>query len=136
MDPARHLRLSIALVAVFTATGLWLEAMYGLRSEGWMQDELRREFVRLGHAHGGLLGILNIAVAWALGALSTPEPWAQRIRLAMLVGAAMVPVGFIGGGLWHGPTDPGPLVLLAPAGAMLLVASLVATALVRPSDAR
>ena len=43
-------------------------------------------------------------------------------------------VGFVGGGLWHGPTDPGPLVLLVPAGAFMLLAAVAATALVRGGD--
>ena len=55
MSAERHLRAAVALVALFLASGLWLEAMYGLRAEGWIDDPLRREFLRLGHAHGGLL---------------------------------------------------------------------------------
>ncbi|KIG16439.1 hypothetical protein DB30_04483 [Enhygromyxa salina] len=134
MSADRHLRASIALVALFLATGLWLEAMYGLRAEGWIDDPLRREFLRLGHAHGGLLEIVNIALAWALERLNTPAGWARKIRGAALLGAALVGLGFMLGGLLHGPTDPGPPVLAVPAGAMLLLSSLVATALVKPED--
>ena len=131
MTPTRHLRLSLAVVALFLALGLWLEAMLGLRDEAWTDDPLRRELLRLGHAHGGLLGLLNVALGWALERLSTPPAWAARIRLAALLGAVLVGVGFVGGGLWHAATDPGPLVLLAPAGAMLLLSSLAATVLLR-----
>lgn len=135
MSGARHLRLALAVVAAFLAVGLWLEAMYGLRAQGWMDDTLRREFLRLGHAHGALLGMLNVAIAWALERLSTPQAWARKIRVASLGGAVLVGLGFIGGGLWHGPTDPGPIALVVPAGALMLLASLVALALVRPDDA-
>ena len=113
--------------------GLWLEAMYGLRAEGWMDDALRREFLRLGHAHGTLLGLLNVALGYGMERLETPAPWASRIRPAGLLGACLVGGGFVGGGLWHGQTDPGPLVLVVPAGAMMLLACAVAVALVRPS---
>jgi hypothetical protein len=132
--PESHLRLSITLVALFMASGLWLEAMYGLRAEGWLDDPLRREFLRLGHAHGGLLGLVNIALAWALERLQTPDTWAGKIRVGSLLGALLVGLGFMLGGLVHGPTDPGVAVLAVPAGAMLLLSSLVATALLRPSD--
>lgn len=135
MPPEHHLRASIGLVGLFLATGLWLEAMYGLRAEGWVDDPLRREFLRLGHAHGGLLGILNVALAWALERLCTPAPWARKIRVAALLGAALVGFGFMLGGLLHGPTDPGWPVLAVPAGAMMLLSALVATALVKPGDA-
>lgn len=135
MDAQRHLRLALACIAVFLATGLWLEAMYGLRAQGWVDDSLRREFLRHGHAHGALLGLVNIALAYAMRRLRTPEGWARRIRVAALFGAVLVGLGFMGGGLWHGRTDPGPLVLVVPAGAMALLASTVAVAVVRPHDA-
>ena len=134
MTSERHLRLSLGLVATFLAMGLWLEAMYGLRARGWIDDSLRREFLRLAHAHGTLLGLLNVGLAWGMARLDTPGVWATRIRQAALAGAVLVPLGFAGGGLWHGPTDPGPLVLVVPAGAMMLLASVLAVALLRPSD--
>ncbi len=134
MSPQGHLRAAVGLAAAFLAMGLWLEAMIGLRAAGWVDDPLRREFLRLGHAHGGVLSLLNVALAWAMERLRTPDAWAKRIRIAALFGAALVGLGFIGGALWHGPTDPGPLVLVVPAGAMMLLASTVAVALLRGDD--
>ena len=134
MSADRHLRLSIALIAVFLAMGLWLEAMYGLRAEGWVDDPLRREFLRLGHAHGALLGLVNVALAWGCERLQTPAAWASKIRLAAWSGAMLVGVGFVAGGLLHGPTDPGLPILAVPAGALMVLTSSVAVALVRPSD--
>ncbi len=119
------------LVAAFLGIGLLLEALLGLRISGWADDALRRELLRLGHAHGGLLGLLNLGLAWAMERLRTPAVWAGRIRVAALVGAAAVGLGFIGGGLWHGPTDPGPVVLIVPAGALLLLSSVLAVAVLR-----
>ena len=129
-----HLRAALGLAAAFLAMGLWLEAMIGLRAAGWVDDPLRREFLRLGHAHGGVLSLLNVALAWAMVRLRTPDAWARRIRPAALVGAALVGLGFVGGALWHGPTDPGPLVLVVPAGAMMLLASTAAVAILRGED--
>ena len=131
MEPERHLRLSLAVVALFLAMGLWLEAMLGLRAQGYADDAIRRELLRLGHAHGALLGLLNVGLGWAMERLGTPAAWASRIRVAALAGALAVGLGFVGGGLWHGPTDPGPLVLMVPAGALMLVSSLVAVVLLR-----
>ncbi|MFO0635113.1 MAG: hypothetical protein U0168_19890 [Nannocystaceae bacterium] len=131
MDEARHVRASLALLALFLASGLWLEAMIGLRAGGWVDDPLRREFLRLGHAHGALLALVNLALAWAMTKLQTPERWARRVRAAAWVGALAVGVGFFGGGLWHGAADPGPLVLIVPAGAMMLLGGCVAVAMVR-----
>ncbi len=134
MTQERHIRAAIAMIAIFLASGIWLEAMYGLRADGWLDDPLRREFMRLGHAHGSLLAMLNVVMAVALERLRTPERWAAKIRVAGVLGASLVGIGFFGGGLWHGPTDPGPMVLLVPAGAFMLVTSLVAVAVLRPTD--
>ncbi len=130
MGREAHLRWSLGLLALFLASGLWLEAMFGLRATGWVDDPLRREFLRLGHAHGGLLALVNLALSFAMARLGTPDLWARRVRPAALAGALLVGLGFVGGGLWHAATDPGPLVLLVPAGAMTLLACLVAVAVV------
>lgn len=128
------MRAAVALLAVFLATGLWLEAMIGLRAAGWVDDALRREMLRLGHAHGAILSVVNLGLAWAMHRLSTPATWAPRIRLAAWLGALLVGGGFFGGGLWHGASDPGPLVFLVPAGALMLLTSCVAVALVRERE--
>jgi len=131
LSATQHLRFALVLVAFVLASGLVLESLVGLRTRGWMDDELRRELVRLAHAHGGLLGLVNVALAFVMGRLHTPEVWARRVRVAALLGAVLVAVGFFGGGVWHGISDPGPLVLLVPAGALLVIAGVVAVALLR-----
>ena len=133
MDASTHIRASLMVVAAFLAMGLGLEAMLGVRVESLLHDEIRREMLRLGHAHGALLGLLNVGLSWAMHALSTPAAWARRIRVAGIVGALCVGLGFTAGGVWHGPTDPGPLVLLVPAGALLLISAVLAVVRLRSS---
>ena len=99
MTPSTHLRASLWSLAAFLAMGMWLEAMFGLRVAGVLDDPIRREFLRLGHAHGGLLALVNVGIAWALERLQTAQAWAVRIRLAAWVGALLVGLGFVGGGL-------------------------------------
>ena len=65
-------------LAAFLAMGMWLEAMFGLRVSGVLDDPLRREFLRLGHAHGGLLALVNVGLAWALERLSRHPAVLQR----------------------------------------------------------
>lgn len=108
-----------------------LEGIIGLRLAAWMDDPIRRELVRLGHAHGGLLAIVNLAIAFAIGKLATPDAWARRVRVAAILGALFVGLGFVLGGLWHGGVDPGPFVLLVPAGALLVLSSILVVAFVR-----
>ncbi len=134
MSATAHARLSLVLVALVLVSGLLLEGLHGLRVAPFMEDTLRREFVRLGHAHGGVLGLLNLAVVPLPERLETPEGWARPLRIAALLGAVLVALGFVGGGLWHSATDPGPLVLLVPAGALCLAGACLALALARAPD--
>lgn len=134
MGDRAHLRATLALLALFVASGLWLEANLGLRLAGITADPLRREFLRLGHAHGGVLAILNLGLAFAMDRLQTPAAWARKIRWASLTGVVLVAGGFVVGGLTHGPTDPGPAVLVVPAGAMCLLLALCAAAVLRSDD--
>ncbi len=130
MSATLHARLSLVLVALVLLSGLVLEGLYGLRAAPFMEDELRREFLRLGHAHGGVLGLLNLACVPLPERLGVPEGWARPVRAAALVGAVLVALGFALGGLWHSATDPGPAVLLVPAGALCLVSACLALAFV------
>lgn len=134
MSASLHLRLSLLLVAAFLGLGIIVESLLGTRAAALWDDPLRREFVRLGHAHGGLLGLLNLALGWAMTHLHTPEGWARKVRVAAWLGATFVGLGFLGGGVWHGATDPGLLILLVPTGALLLLSALIAAALLRESD--
>lgn len=131
MSASLHARLSLVFVALVLVSGLVLEGLYGLRAAAFMEDELRREFLRLGHAHGGVLGLLNLACVPLFERLGTPEGWARPIRVATLLGALLVALGFGFGGIWHSATDPGLAVLLVPAGALSLASACLALAVVR-----
>jgi len=125
MDEERHLRLALATAAGFGVVGILLEVAYGLRIRGFLDDPLRREFLRLGHAHGAILALSNVALGFALVRLRVPEAKARPARTAGWLGGALIGAGFIGGGLWHARSDPGPLVLLVPAGALMYLAALL-----------
>lgn len=125
----RHVRLGWAAVALFMALGLVLEALHALKT-GWYleeQYETRRLMFTLAHAHGTLLGLLNIAfgltVERGLGGRSVGT--ASRL---LAVGTVLLPAGFLLGGLYLYGSDPGMGAFLAPVGAVavLLAATLAA----------
>ncbi len=91
---------------------------------GWYMDvnnDTRRLMLRLGHAHGTLLSLVNIAFAATLARTTLSKIsrlWASRFIVAATL---LIPGGFILGGVQIYDADPGPGIILLPAGAVLLL---------------
>jgi heme A synthase len=80
---------------------------------------------RLAHAHGALLGAINILFALTLRAESPSAfPETARISTALIAATVLLPFGFFLGGVVFYSGDPGVGVLLVPVGATLLLLSL------------
>lgn len=77
----------------------------------------------LAHAHGALLGLVNIAFAITLRLRTGPgqAPLASR---CLLGATAAIPTGFFLGGCFTYDGDPGLGTLLVPIGGVLLLVAL------------
>ena len=129
----RHIRLGWAAVAVFMLLGLALEALHALKTDWYLEAayETRRLMFTLAHAHGALLGLVNIAFGLTVGGgLSVRSPGAASRLLA--AGSVLLPAGFFLGGLYHYDGDPGLGTALAPVGAVAVLAAAVLAALPAP----
>lgn len=119
-----HLAIGWSMVSVFVLLGLVLETLHGLKV-GWYLDlanEARRLLLTLGHAHGVLIGLLNLALALSWPHRAPGSPGFERaMRGCFLVGSVLLPTGFLLGGLVIYGGDPNPLIVLSPAGGILLV---------------
>ena len=127
----RHLRFGWIAVAVFAVLGLLLEVLHGLKVPLYLgvSSEPRRLLWTLAHAHGTLLGLLNLALAGTLHLMPARSPHAQAIASASLIAATvLLPAGFFLGGAFLRGADPGPGVLLVPVGALLLIVAVALTA--------
>ena len=124
----RHFLAGWWLLLVFLAMGTTLEAFHGLKVGLYLDlgSATRRLMWTLAHAHGVLLGLVNIAFAVTLQSWSMPAEKA-RITSASLLGASvLLPGGFLLGGIVVYGGDPSLGVLLTPVGAvLLLVAALL-----------
>jgi hypothetical protein len=127
----RHHRLGWWALAGFAAAGLVLESLQGFRTPWYVDADVdtRRTMFRLAHAHGALLGVVNLAFAAMLhnGMLARLETPA-RTSMLLLVGSLAIPIGFVLGGVWFVQADPGYGILLVPAGALALLAALLSIA--------
>ena len=134
-DAARLARLHAvagwSALFLFLTLGGGLEILHGYKV-GWYLDAgnaTRRLMWTLAHAHGTLLGTLNVLFGLSIRAL----PWraaGRRLASTALLGATvLLPGGFLLGGWITYAGDPGLGILLVPAGALALLISVGLTAL-------
>ena len=125
---SRHLRFGWWSILGFLTLGIVLEAMHGFKV-GWYLDvsnETRRLMWTLAHAHGTLLGLLNVAFAltcYVLGEKSSG--WRRIASPCLLVASLLLPAGFFLGGIIVYSGDPGRGILLVPPAALLLLCAVV-----------
>jgi len=134
-----HFRFGWWVMVVFVTMGLALEAAHALKMGFYLSvgNETRRLMWTLAHAHGTLLGLVNIALGVTM--IHFPEWKASRRQLAsraLFIATALLPGGFLLGGLFVHSGDPGLGALLIPPGGILLVlsAGLVALGLSSRGD--
>jgi hypothetical protein len=125
----RHHRFGWWTLFGFATLGLVLESLAGLRV-AWYVDahnETRHTMLRLAHAHGTLLAIVN--VVFSLVARARPSLAARPVASTGLIAATLsIPLGFTLGGLWFYEGDPGLGILLVPLGALALLVAVASIA--------
>jgi len=126
----RHLRFGWWALAVYVCLGIGLETMHGFKI-GWYLDvgnEARRLMFTLGHFHGTMLSLVNIAAGLTARSLDN-----FRLRpsasFALIWAAILLPGGFLLGGFVTYDGDPGSGVWLVPIGALLMLYGVGRTAL-------
>jgi hypothetical protein len=119
----RHLGFGWRALAGFSLVGIALELLHAYKVGAYLDvgSEVRRLMWRLGHAHGTLLALVNVAFACSAPHL-LPGAARRRASACLLVSAVLMPMGFLLGGAFATASDPSPLVALVPMGAVLLVA--------------
>jgi hypothetical protein len=132
MNDARlplNLRAGLWALCGFTALGLVLESLHAFKLGLYLdvQNETRRLLWRLAHAHGALLGLLN--VGYALVARTWQKLDDRLAARCLLSALVLMPSGFFLGGVFARGGDPGASVALAAAGGVALLFGLTRLAL-------
>lgn len=122
--PPLNLRAGFLALFVFASLGLFLEALHGFKLGFYLDvdQETRRLLWRLGHAHGTLLGLVN--VGYALAAKAWPTLADRLAERALLTALLLMPLGFLLGGAFARGGDPGVSISLAAAGGVALLFGL------------
>ena len=127
----RHLCFGWWTLLLFLTFGLLLEAFHGFKVGAYLRvsNETRRLMWTLAHAHGTLLGLVNLAFAAAIRFFPA---WPERTRnfasASLLMATVLMPAGFFLGGLFIYSGDPGLGILLVPLGGFLLLVAVFLTA--------
>ena len=123
-ESPRCLRTGIWLLAVSLPLGLSLEALHAMKVQVYLGSALRRELWTLAHAHGNLLGILCLVFA-LLGGRIVDDRARARVDRLLAVGAVLMPLGFLLGGVLNREGDPSLGITLVPLGGAFVFAALV-----------
>lgn len=128
MIATRHLRIGWWALALFVVLGAGLELLHGIKAPFYLDagQETTRLLLRLAHAHGTGLAIVNIV--FGLTVHARPRAASRFASACLLTALVLLPVGFFAGGLGASRGDPGVGILLVPAGALALLCGVVAVA--------
>lgn len=130
VDPVvrRHLRAGFGGLFLFVLLGAVLETFHATKAPFFLDagQETARLLLRLAHAHGTLVSLLN--VVFALVVRARPQMASPAASACMLASLVLLPLGFLLGGIWAHGGDPGLGIVLVPPGALTLAAAMAIAA--------
>jgi hypothetical protein len=123
----RHLRWGWWALLGYLLLGIALEWFHATKASFYLDvdQETRRLLLRLSHAHGTLLAIVNILYGLTVPRLTAPS---KLISPSLLSALLLVPLGFFTAALTAQGADAGLPVVLVPAGAVALILGVALTA--------
>ncbi|MEM6456355.1 MAG: hypothetical protein AAF772_14770 [Acidobacteriota bacterium] len=129
-DPSSRaaMRFGWAAASAFLFFGIGLELLHFVKAPFYVDVHMRREMWTLAHAHGVLIALFTIVYA-AIAPGVVPRATA-RVRASWLlrIGALLVPVGFLAGGVGSAEGDPSLGIVLVPIGATLVLLAFLLVA--------
>lgn len=99
------------------------------KTGGYMENPLRQNFFRAGHAHAGVIVILSLVCEILADSAALPSPLVWLVRIGVPVAAILISAGFFFSMLPPAATKPGGAVGLIYAGAVVLAISVVTLAI-------
>lgn len=95
------------------------------RSSHYMENALRQNFFRAGHAHAGVFVILALICQILADAANLPTPWLWLARSGVPAAAILVPLGFFLSMTPPSASEPNGFISFIYLGALSLAVSLV-----------
>jgi hypothetical protein len=127
MSSATRIMAGLIFITVPTIQygGYFLLTSLVNRQSGYMDNALRQNFFRAGHAHAGVIVILSLLSQIFVDAASLAEPLQWMIRVGVPASAILISAGFFFSMLSPSATAPSRPVYLIYAGPVVLAASVI-----------
>ena len=95
------------------------------KSSNYMDNPLRQNFFRAGHAHAGVIVILSLICQLLADSALLPASLLWAVRIAVPLAAILIPAGFFLSMLPPTATQPGPAVGLIYVGMVSLAVGVL-----------
>lgn len=94
---------------------------------GYLDNPVRQDLWRAGHAHAGIMLIIALVVLRSVDETNLRGGWLWLARTGVPIAAILMPAGFFGSVLLPEATEPNALIALVPLGGLFLVAGVLTT---------
>jgi hypothetical protein len=125
----REARLMAGIILITVPTiqygGYFLLTSLMDKSSRYMENPLRQNFFRAGHAHAGVIVILSLVCQMLADAAVLPSPLLWFVRIGVPLSAILISVGFFFSVLPPTATQASGAVALIYAGAVILAVGVV-----------
>ena len=122
-----RLMCGIILITVPTIEfgGAFLLKMLRTREPGYLDNPVRQNLFRAGHAHAGVIVILSLICQVLVDSIILPEPIAWVVRVGIPVAAILIPAGFFLSVASPRSERPNGMINLVYLGALILALSVL-----------
>jgi hypothetical protein len=122
-------RLMSGLILITVPTiqygGYFLLTSLMNKNSGYMENPLRQNFFRAGHAHAGVIVLLSLICQVLADAAVLPPPVMWFVRIGIPLAAILISAGFFFSVLPPNATEAGGAVSLIYAGALILAVGVL-----------
>jgi hypothetical protein len=129
----REARLISGIILITVPTiqygGYFLLSSLMNKASGYMENPLRQNFFRAGHAHAGVIVILSLVCQILADSAVLPSPLLWFVRIGVPLSAILISAGFFFSILPPAATEPSGAVGLIYAGAVVLAISVITLAI-------
>ena len=125
----REARLMSGIILVTVPTiqygGYFLLSSLVDKASGYMDNPLRQNFFRAGHAHAGVIVLLSLICQVLADSAALPLPLLWFVRIGVPLAAILISAGFFFSILPPTATEPGGAISLIYVGAIILAAAVL-----------